>query len=116
MTRVAAAWQGAFIKDDMVLKSNRRGRVTFATAGRHTRTTQVFINMRDNHGYDEQGFAPIGRVIEGMDVVEGFYSGYGEEAGGGVRAGNQGPVVRGGNAYLDAEFPLLTRILRATIE
>jgi len=113
---VNAVWYGRTMPDDPVVKSNLRGTVAYAMRGLDDRTTQVFVNMRDNPDYDAQGFAPIGRVIEGMDVVESFYSEYGEEAGGGVRAGNQGPVVRGGNAYLDAEFPLLDRIFTATIE
>lgn len=113
---VNAVWYERTMADDPVVESNLRGYVSFAMRGPDDRTTQVFINMRDNPEYDAQGFAPIGRVVEGMEVVERFYSEYGEEAGGGMRAGNQGPVVRGGNAYLDAEFPLLTRILRATIE
>jgi len=62
-----------------------------------------------------QGFAPIGRVIEGMAVVDSLYSGYGESSGGGVRAGKQGPLISGGNAYVDREYPKLDRLIRITI-
>jgi peptidyl-prolyl cis-trans isomerase A (cyclophilin A) len=103
---VAAAWREARIQDDPVTQSNRRGMVTFATAGPDTRTTQVFINFKDNVGLDRQGFAPFGRVVEGMSVVDSLYSGYGE---GGPRGGgpDQGRLQMEGNAYLKRDFPKL---------
>ena len=64
--RVNAAWQAARIPDDPVTQSNRRGMVTYAMAGPDTRTTQLFINFRDNKGLDGQGFAPFGGVVEGL--------------------------------------------------
>ena len=78
--RVNAAWQAARIPDDPVTQSNRRGMVTYAMAGPDTRTTQLFINFRDNKGLDGQGFAPFGGVVEGLAVVDSLYSGYGEGA------------------------------------
>jgi peptidyl-prolyl cis-trans isomerase A (cyclophilin A) len=112
---VAAAWQEAAIKDDMVLKSNRRGRITFANAGRHTRTTQVFINFTDRNAVlDAQGFAPFGEVVGGMEVVDALYKGYGEGApqGSGPR---QGMIRAHGNAYLRQEFPELDYVIRARV-
>ncbi len=61
-------------------QSSKPGTVTFATAGRDTRTTQVFINLGNNGGLDAQGFAPFGQVTDGMDVVKNLHSGYGEGA------------------------------------
>ena len=58
---VAAAWDHAYIVDDRVTQSNKRGTLTFATAGPNTRTTQIFINFSDNAALDTQGFAPFGR-------------------------------------------------------
>ncbi|MGD0578274.1 MAG: peptidylprolyl isomerase, partial [Bryobacteraceae bacterium] len=66
------------IKDDPVKMSNRKGMMTFAADGPGTRRTQVFINLGDNKALDKQGFAPFGKVVEGMNVVETFYPGYGE--------------------------------------
>jgi len=105
---VAAAWENAKILDDRVTQSNKRGMVTFATAGPNTRTTQVFINYGDNVFLDGQGFAPFGQVIQGMDVVDKFFSGYGETP-------NQGRITAQGKAYLDKSFPNLDRIVNAVV-
>lgn len=114
---VTAAWIGETIPDDAaVVTSNVRGTIAFAFTEPNTRTTQVYINLVDNSRLDAQGFPPFGRVAEGMDVVDRIYSGYGEDSGGGVRRGDQSAIVAEGNAYLDREFPLLDRLIRATIE
>lgn len=113
--RVEAQWRGRTIPDDPVRQSNVRGTIAYAMTGPGTRATQVYINLADNRRLDAQGFAPFGRVIEGMDVVDRFYAGYGESAGGGMRGGKQQPLMEGGNAYLDRAYPLLDRIVRATV-
>jgi cyclophilin family peptidyl-prolyl cis-trans isomerase len=112
---VSAKWIGVTIPDDPVIASNGRGTVAFAMTGPDTRWTQVYINLVDNSRLDEQGFAPFGRVVEGMDAVERIYSGYGENAGGGMRRGNQSRILAEGNVHLDRNFPRLTRIDRVTI-
>ncbi len=111
---VAKLWQTSRINDDPVKQSNRRGYVTFATAGPNTRTTQLFINFGDNVALDKQGFAPFGRVLSGMDVVDKIYSGYGEGAPRG-RGPDQGRLQSEGNAYLAKEFPRLDVIKGVTI-
>jgi len=111
---VAAAWRQAQIKDDPVKQSNKRGYVTFATAGPNTRTTQLFINFGDNAALDKQGFAPFGRVASGMDVVDKIHNGYGEGAPRG-KGPEQGRAQSEGNAYLTKEFPKLDYIKSATI-
>jgi peptidyl-prolyl cis-trans isomerase A (cyclophilin A) len=113
--KVAAAWQDANIKDDPVKQINQRGFVTFATAGPNTRTTQVFINFDDNNSLDDQGFAPFGKVVSGMNVVDQLYSGYGDGAPRGLGP-DQGRVKNEGNAYLTKDFPKLDFIRKATIE
>jgi peptidyl-prolyl cis-trans isomerase A (cyclophilin A) len=109
-----SAWRQAQIKDDPVKESNQRGYVVFATAGPNTRTTQLFINFKDNSSLDKQGFAPFGQVIKGMDVVDKIYDGYGEGAPRG-RGPEQGRLQNEGNAYLAKEFPRLDYIKTATI-
>ena len=112
---VNRVWKEATIKDDPVLKSNRRGWVTYAMRGRHTRTTQLFINYADqNAGLDGQGFSPFGQVVEGMDAVDRLYSGYGDgpPRGGGP---DQMRVFTEGNAYLNAEYKQLDYIKTARI-
>ena len=114
---VSAVWYDRGIADDPVVASNVRGTIAYAFTEPGTRSTQVYISMVDNSRLDAQGFAPFGRVVEGMEqVVDSIYSGYGEGSGGGVRRGDQSRIVADGNAYLDAEFPELDRLIRATIE
>jgi peptidyl-prolyl cis-trans isomerase A (cyclophilin A) len=111
---VAAAWERARIMDDPNKESNKRGRMTFATAGPNTRTTQLFINYGDNAFLDGQGFSPFGEVVEGMEVVDKFYSGYGEGAPNG-RGPDQGKLQSEGKPYTDRYFPQLDHIISATI-
>lgn len=103
------------LADDPVVASNVRGTVAFAHTGPDTRLTQVYVYLADNPRLDADGFAPFGRVVEGMDVVESLYGRYGEEAVGGIRAGRQGPMLQGGNAILDEHFPKMDRVLDAWI-
>ncbi len=111
---VAAAWREARIPDDTVVESNTRGFISYAMGGPNTRTTQVFINFGDNSRLDEMGFPPFGQVVEGMEVVDQIYSGYGEGAPGGSGP-MQGLIQYRGNAYLNDEFPRLDYVVRAAI-
>lgn len=112
---VTAAWRDRTIPDDPVRQSNVRGTIAYAMTGPGTRSTQLYINLADNTRLDGQGFAPIGRVAGGMDAVDRLHAGYGEQAGGGMRGGRQGKLLARGNAWLDAEFPKLDRLLRVRI-
>jgi peptidyl-prolyl cis-trans isomerase A (cyclophilin A) len=112
--RVNAAWQVARIPDDPVTQSNRRGTVTYAMAGPDTRTTQLFINFRDNKGLDSQGFAPFAAVVEGLAVVDSLYSGYGEGAPRGMGP-DQGRAQAEGNAYLRGSFPRMDFVRTARV-
>jgi peptidyl-prolyl cis-trans isomerase A (cyclophilin A) len=105
---IAKAWQDAKIPDDRPIESNKRGRITFATAGPNTRTTQLFINFSDNTFLDSQGFSPFGEVIDGMDVVDKINAEYGETP-------DQGKIQAEGKAYLDRYYPRLDKILKASI-
>jgi peptidyl-prolyl cis-trans isomerase A (cyclophilin A) len=110
-----ARWRQATIPDDPVKQSNKPGMVTFATAGPNTRTTQVFINFNDNAFLDGQGFSPFGKIVEGMEVVNNLYSGYGE----GAPSGNgpdQGRLQTEGNAYVRSSFPRMDFTKQAVIE
>jgi len=110
-----ARWRDAPINDDPVTQSNKRGYITFATAGPNTRTTQVFINFVDNGNLDSMGFAPFGRVVSGIEVVDALNAEYGEGAPRG-RGPDQGRLQREGNAYLAKEFPRMDFVKKATIE
>jgi peptidyl-prolyl cis-trans isomerase A (cyclophilin A) len=106
--KLTGRWRQANLKDDPVNQNNTRGTVTFATAGPGTRTTQLFINFADNVQLDGQGFAPFGRVIDGMSVVDRIYAGYGEQP-------DQHRLENEGNAFLQKEFPNLDYIKTASI-
>jgi peptidyl-prolyl cis-trans isomerase A (cyclophilin A) len=108
-------WRAQPIPDDPVVGSNTRGTITFAmTPQPNSRTTQVFINLVDNVNLDGLRFAPFGRVVEGMEVVDQLYSGYGEGAPQG-QGPAQGQIVTQGNAYLTQSFPQLDHVIRARV-
>jgi peptidyl-prolyl cis-trans isomerase A (cyclophilin A) len=113
---VAQRWRGKTIPDDPFTEPNTRGTIAFAFAVPNGRTTQVFINLRDNREtHDKEPFTPFGRVVTGMEVADALFDEYGETAGGGIRAGKQDPVFQGGNAYLRKNFPKLDYIKTARV-
>ena len=105
---VNKVWDKATIQDDPVKQSNKRGTVVFATAGPNTRTTQLFINFVDNSRLDGQGFAPFGEVVDGMDVVDKIYSGYGDQP-------RQDLITSRGDAYITQNFPKIDKIKMARV-
>lgn len=105
---VQRAWRDAVVQDDPVRHGNERGTISFASRGPNTRTTQLFINLRDNRAYDRLGFAPFAEVVSGMDVVDGLYAGDEERP-------EQPLIDEEGNSYLTREFPNLDYINKAAI-
>jgi peptidyl-prolyl cis-trans isomerase A (cyclophilin A) len=101
-------WDKKRIVDDSVSHTNARGTLVFASEGRNTRSHQLFLNLVDNGRLDAMGFAPIGRVVEGMSVVDSLFSGYGE-------APDQQMIGSLGNSYLTRMFPKLDYIKKASI-
>jgi peptidyl-prolyl cis-trans isomerase A (cyclophilin A) len=106
--KIQSVWRNARIPDDPGKQSNKRGSITFASAGPNSRTTQVFINFRDNASLDNQGFAPFGQVVSGLEVVNKINAEYRERP-------QQQQIQSEGNAYLTKEFPKLDYIKAATI-
>ena len=106
---VQAKFKGT-IKDDPVKESNKKGFVTFAqTSAPNSRSTQIFVNFKDNSFLDSQRFAPFGQVLSGMDAVEKINADSGEKP-------NQGSIQAEGNKYLKATFPKLDYVKKAMIE
>lgn len=112
--KVSALWTQLQIVDDPSKQSNTKGTVTFAKRGPNTRTTQIFINMADNLSLNGSGFAPFGKIVEGMEVVEKLYAGYGE-----MSPNGNGPdptkIQAMGNEYLIRNFPQLDFIKTARV-
>jgi peptidyl-prolyl cis-trans isomerase A (cyclophilin A) len=108
--KVSTAWRLAKIEDDPVRESNKRGYLSYAMAGKNTRTTQLFINYKDNSRLDDMGFSPFAKVVEGMDTVDMLYSGYGENP-----PEVQGSIQSIGNSYLQEKYPKLDYIKTATV-
>ena len=102
-------WRDRNITDDPVRETNRRGTIAYATDGPNTRTTQLFINLKDNPQLDKRGFSPFGEVVSGMSVVDGIYPGYGQTP-------DQDQIQVHGNAYLQKQFPQLDYIKTARVE
>jgi len=112
--RIAKLWDVRTFPDDPVKQSNTRGTVTFATAGPNTRTTQLFVSTANNARLDKLGFAPLGRVVSGMNVVDSLYSGYGEGPPKG-KGPDQDRMAAEGDAYLAKNFPKLDWIRSAKV-
>lgn len=106
--KISAHWRDKPLNDDPVKESNTRGRVTFATSGPGTRTSQIFINLRNSRSLDRKGFAPFGEVESGMDVVDSLHWKYGDRP-------SQQKIFEEGNAYLKEKFPDLDFIRKATV-
>ncbi|MBO0861274.1 MAG: peptidylprolyl isomerase [Chloracidobacterium sp.] len=114
--KISNLWRMRTIPDDPRRESNVRGTIAYAFAVPNGRTTQVFINLRDNSAtHDKEPFTPFGKVIEGMDVADALNAEYAEASGGGIRAGKQAPLFESGNAWLKENFPRLDYIIHATV-
>ncbi len=109
---ISAAWEKANIQDEPVTQSNKRGYLTYAkTSMPNTRSTQIFINLKDNAGLDRQGFSPFGAVnAQGMKVVDMFYDQYSESSG-----PDQDQISKLGKPYLDKGWPKLDSIKTTTL-
>jgi cyclophilin family peptidyl-prolyl cis-trans isomerase len=108
---VAAIWTRRKIAADSVRAGNRRGTISFAQLTPRDRTTYLFINLRDNLDLDTLGFAPVGRVVEGIEVADSLYAGYGEKPVMAAPIGNPRRLYGESNRYLDKVFPNLDRII-----
>lgn len=107
--RKANMWRKERLEDDPVKVSNKRGYLTYASAGPNSRTTQMFFNTGTKNKFlDKQGFAPFAEVLKGMDVIDRINHRHGEEP-------DQSMMMQSGNLYLDSEFRDLSTIISAKI-
>ena len=108
---IATKWLDATIPDDKVVQGNKRGFLTFAKSGApNSRSSQLFISLADNSFLDATGFSAFGKVSKGMEVVDKFYNGYGEQI-----TQLQGEIATGGNKYLATNWPKLDSIKKAML-
>lgn len=113
---IARTWRTRTIPDDPRQVTNGRGTLSFAFKDPNARTTQVFINLKDNAAtHDGEPFVPFARVVEGMEAADALFADYGEKAGGGIRGGKQDPLFAEGNAYFARLFPKLDYIKTARV-
>jgi peptidyl-prolyl cis-trans isomerase A (cyclophilin A) len=112
---IAGLWSRRKLRPDSVRAPNARGTISYARFKPDDRTTNLFINLRDNPKLDSLGFAPIGRVVEGMEVADSLYARYGEMTMADPPLGDAKRLYRESNKYMDAEYPNLDRILKVTI-
>jgi cyclophilin family peptidyl-prolyl cis-trans isomerase len=110
--KVHDVWRKLFIVDDPFKEKNVRGTLAFAKSDPNTRATEVFINLADNQILDDGGFVPFAKVVQGMDVVDQLYSGYGELGPKG-KGPDVGRAEEEANEYIVPRFPLLDYIKRA---
>lgn len=113
--KVEAAWNKAPIKDEPAKTSNKPYYITFAMGGPNSRTTELFINLRDNAQLDAMGFASIGEVVQGKEVVDQIFSGYGDMEEQGGHGPSQTRLQNEGKPYLDKSFPKLDSIKSVSI-
>jgi len=101
--KMTAQFTNKNLRDEPKRASNTKGKITFATSGPNTRTTQLFINYGDNSNLDDMGFTPFGEVVYGMENVEKITAEYGEQP-------DQSMIKHEGTAYLNRDFPNLDMI------
>jgi peptidyl-prolyl cis-trans isomerase A (cyclophilin A) len=111
---IHAKWRNLFIVDDPTKEKNVRGTLAFAKSGPDTRATEMFINLADNPVLDDQYFVPFAKVVEGMEVVDKLYSGYGEMRPEGKYI-DLGRAEGETNEYLVPRFPKLDYIKQARL-
>ncbi len=109
-------WDKRPIQDEPVTTGNLKGTIAYARDGLNSRSSQLFVNLKDNFKLDTinfnglHGFPPVGEVIAGFDVIESLYGGYGFEP-----ANHQDSVMKQGNRYLKMKFPELDYIIETVI-
>ena len=109
-------WIPAGIPDEQVLSSNVRGSVSFARGGPGTRSSILFVNRSDNTDLDDiqwngvTGFPPVGRVVSGMESIDGLYGVYGD-----APMAYEDSISLRGNAFFDRAYPELDTIGTVTL-
>ena len=112
---IARLWNRQRLRPDSLRTPNVRGTMSYAQRTPADRTTNLFINLGDNPSLDTLEFAPIGRVVQGMEVADSLYYRYGELTMAEPPLGDVNRLYLESNRYMDTEYPRLDRILKITI-
>ena len=100
------------LPDEPRIVSNKMGTLSFASSGKNSRRTQVFINSGDNSGLpnflDAQNFVPFARIVRGGAIVKELNDEYGGKV-------NQGKAAYYGGEYFEKVFPCLSIIRDAKL-
>jgi len=108
------AWKKYLIKDEPVLQSNDSMAISFARDGVNSRTTQIFINLKNNHRLDTvdfngvKGFPVIAKITHGMENVHQFYSTDEDVP-------DQDSIQKYGNDFIKRKYPKVDFIKKAYI-
>ncbi len=111
---VNKSWKKYEILDEAVLQKNDSMAISFARDGVNSRTTQIFINLKNNHRLDTvnyngvKGFPVIARITQGMETVHRFYDTS-------DNVPDQDSINTYGNAYLKRNYPDLDYIKKVYI-
>jgi cyclophilin family peptidyl-prolyl cis-trans isomerase len=113
-------WDVTISDDAMHVQSNIRGTLSFATAGPTTRTTQLFINVRNNPSLDQMGFTPIGIILtdstDGTDPMDTIIPNIAvPNTNPGEDGIDQGQYMEFGNAWLLSQYPGVDMIINTTL-
>jgi cyclophilin family peptidyl-prolyl cis-trans isomerase len=111
------SWNSHEVIDEPVVEKNVIGTIAFARGGKKTRTSEIFINLKNNSPYLDtiyysgvKGFPVVAKVTKGMEVIKQFYSGYSEKP-----ANRIDSIYKKGNTYLKNNFSKLDYIKKAYI-
>ena len=105
------------LSDEPRKQPNKKGTLSFASSGKNSRKTQVFVNLANNDGppnfLDAQNFVPFARIVEespnnNTNVLKQLNGEYGGRV-------NQGKAAYYGGEYFEAVFPKLSVIKDAKI-
>jgi len=109
-------WDKYKVIDEPVIEKNKAMTISFARAGKNSRGTQLFINLKNNNNLDRiasngvKGFPVVAKIVSGEETAKKFYSGYGDKLG-----MKQGNIRKFGNEFIRNKYSKTDFIIKASI-